>query len=129
MGKLKAKNKCNTHILRAVPRSEWNPETLSTVVEMWRSAAFFVVVHQEKVHIERISVSRFRRPGEADGGGGVGAEVISWEELQDIKRQIGRGERFAVEVYPHDADVVNVANIRHLWVLPVPIQGVGWGSH
>lgn len=42
---------------------------------------------------------------------------ITWDELQALKRQCGFGDRFAVEVYPADLDVVNVGNLRHLWVL------------
>lgn len=30
----------------------------------------------------------------------------------------GYGDRDAVEAYPKNSDVVNVANIRHLWILP-----------
>lgn len=43
---------------------------------------------------------------------------ISWDELMEIKRQCGYGDRFAVEVYPEDNHVINVANLRHLWILP-----------
>ena len=35
---------------------------------------------------------------------------------QEAKRR-GCGARDAVEVYPADADVVNVANMRHLWLV------------
>ena len=34
----------------------------------------------------------------------------------EAKRR-GCGARDAVEVYPADADVVNVANMRHLWLV------------
>ena len=46
-------------------------------------------------------------------------------ELQDIKRQAGLGDYMAVEIYPKDRDIVNVANMRHLWVLRDPLQ-FGW---
>lgn len=39
----------------------------------------------------------------------------------DIKRQLGYGDFDAVEVYPKDNDVVNVANIRHLFILNEPL--------
>ena len=44
-------------------------------------------------------------------------EGVSWDELQAIKRQCGYGDHDAVEVFPRDVDVVNVANMRHLWIL------------
>lgn len=43
---------------------------------------------------------------------------ISWDDLQWIKGAAGYRDREAVEVYPRDGDVVNVANMRHLWILP-----------
>ena len=51
-------------------------------------------------------------------------ENLSWDELMEIKRQAGYGDRYAVEVLPGDADIVNVANLRHIWIMPHPI--VGW---
>jgi hypothetical protein len=60
----------------------------------------------------------YRTNGNADGN-------ISWDDLQRIKREIGRGEMYAVEVYPRDADLVNVANMRHLWLFDEPLD-CGW---
>jgi hypothetical protein len=59
----------------------------------------------------RLSVNIAARSGER------WAEGITWEQLQQIKRQVGYGEFDAVEVYPDDDDVVNVSNMRHLWIL------------
>lgn len=50
-----------------------------------------------------------------DGGDG-----IPWDDLQVMKRLAGYGDDYAIEVYPADRDIVNDANIRHLWVLPYP---------
>ncbi len=43
---------------------------------------------------------------------------ISWDTLMKIKSAVGYGDRDAVEIYPKDDNVVNVANIRHLFILP-----------
>jgi hypothetical protein len=43
---------------------------------------------------------------------------ITWDQLQEIKRGVGLGDKLAVEVYPEDKNIVNVANMRHLFVLP-----------
>jgi hypothetical protein len=48
------------------------------------------------------------------------ADGITWDTLQLLKRECGHGERWAVEVYPPDTDIVNVANMRHLWLLRAP---------
>jgi hypothetical protein len=47
---------------------------------------------------------------------------ISWDELQEIKRQCGYADRMAVEIYPPDRDVLNIMNVRHLWLLPEPLD-------
>lgn len=47
---------------------------------------------------------------------------ITWDELMQIKREIGLGDRDAVEIFPADKDIVNVANMRHLWVTASPVM-------
>lgn len=59
------------------------------------------------------------------GDNGRWVENITWDELQELKRQCGFGDWYAIEVYPRDKDVVNVANMRHLWVLQESLN-VGW---
>jgi hypothetical protein len=95
----------------SVPMHEW-PSAPLKLKELWRSNRFLVQVFHEPEGIERVSVTVTSIQGNrfADG--------ISWDELQFIKHQIGRGNCCAVEIYPPDADVVNVANMRHLWLLP-----------
>ena len=69
-----------------------------------------------------MSVTRttFRGDGRTDDG-------ITWDELQGLKRSIGRGEQYALEVYPRDSDIVNIANMRHLWLFEEPMD-CGWSS-
>lgn len=50
---------------------------------------------------------------------------LVWDELQEIKRQLGYGNSQAVEIYPEDRNIVNVADMRHLWVLPARLN-LGW---
>ena len=45
-------------------------------------------------------------------------EVRGWSDLQRIKDEIAGPERGAVEVYPRAKDVIDQANMRHLFVLP-----------
>lgn len=54
-------------------------------------------------------------------------ENLTWEELQDVKREVGFGDWYGVEIYPRDVDVVNVTNLRHLWILAKPLS-LGWFS-
>jgi len=47
-----------------------------------------------------------------------GRAIRSWPELQVIKDHVGGAERVAVEVFPAKSELVDHANMYHLWVLP-----------
>jgi hypothetical protein len=47
--------------------------------------------------------------------------------LQTVKDELGYAERDAVEVFPAQGDLVNVANMRHIWVLPYRLPFI-WRS-
>lgn len=47
-----------------------------------------------------------------------GKDGLLWDDLQWVKDAVGLGDHEAIEIYPRGSDLVNVANIRHLWVLP-----------
>lgn len=81
-------------------------------IRVLRSKHFLVQVYAEAEGMTRLSVSR-TIPGHNGWG-----DKITWDELQQVKTEACYGERDAVEVYPPDFDVVNVANMRHLWVYP-----------
>ena len=101
--------------LREIPREQW-PSPNDACAHVWRSQSFLVQEYKPTVAgVIRLSVNRtsLRGDGRWDDG-------ISWDELQKIKQETGYGDRFAVEVYPADDDVVNVGNLRHLWLLPEP---------
>lgn len=91
------------------------------LIEVWRSRLFLVQVFAEANDILRASVNR----SVIDSITGRWKDGISWEDLQSIKREIGRGHLDAVEIFPADRDVVNVANMRHLWILPEKLP-FGW---
>lgn len=102
--------------LQEIPRGEW-PNPRSSQLRVWRSRGFLVQEFNAPAPaLVRLSVNRTSLAGERWD------ENITWDELQRIKAECGYADAEAVEVYPRDADVVNVANMRHLWVLldPVP---------
>lgn len=43
-------------------------------------------------------------------------ESITWDELQRIKNELIGEDRVAIEIYPPVRQLVNQANLRHLWV-------------
>lgn len=90
---------------------------------VWRSRNFLVQEFIESDAIRRLSVAR----SEIDVKTGRWKDGITWEELQEIKRQTGYGNHMAIEIFPADRNVVNVANMRHLWVLSTPLP-IGWNQ-
>lgn len=98
--------------LTKVAQHAWADDHQENLAEVWRSRGFLAQIFQEENNITRISVCRTAHNGES------WADQITWEELMRLKRECGRGNDDAVEVFPADRDIVNVANMRHLWVMP-----------
>jgi hypothetical protein len=100
------------------------PHTDPSPVLVFQSNKYLVQVFQEDSfeypHLKRLSICRVKL-----GKVGRWQDGLTWDELQEIKRQCGYGDWYGVEVYPRDCDVVNVANLRHLWVMPEPLH-IGW---
>lgn len=99
-----------------VPREQWPAARVTTQLRVLRSRDFLVQEFAaDAPAVVRLSVCRTSLDGDrwADG--------ITWDELQRLKRECGYGCADAIEVFPADADVVNVANMRHLWVMNEPI--------
>lgn len=49
----------------------------------------------------------------------IDSTEIKWSEKQEIKNKIFGKNYVAVEVFPADDDLVDEANMYHLWVLPL----------
>ena len=99
--------------LSDVPREQW-PDHRDSMIGVWRSRTFLVQAFQESDQIIRLSVCRT----DWDTTSNSWKENIGWDELQRIKGEAGYQDSCAVEVYPAAGDVVNLANMRHLWILP-----------
>ncbi|WP_051566706.1 hypothetical protein [Herminiimonas sp. CN] len=104
-------------VLARLPEHEWPAHQDQKLAEVWLSRHFLVQVFNEANDIVRLSVSRVS----VQAGTGQWADGITWDELQQVKRECGRANLDAVEIYPADGDVVNVANMRHLWVMPAAL--------
>jgi hypothetical protein len=88
----------------------------------WQSRDFLAVAYAEEA-ATRLTVNR----AQLDTRTSTWREGITWDELQRVKRECGFGDRWAVEVYPADGEVVDVAAMRHLWLLPEP-PAYAWRS-
>lgn len=42
---------------------------------------------------------------------------ITWDQLQKVKNVVFGDEVTAIEIYPAVSQLVNLKNVRHLWVL------------
>lgn len=83
------------------------------VISAWRSNRFLVTLYRPANGAQRITINRTM----VDTGTGHWVDGITWQEIQNIKSAIGFADHDAVEVYPADRDVVNVANMRHIWLV------------
>lgn len=105
--------------LQEIPRHEWpaRPDRDTTLVRVLRSRDFLVQIYTEDGPAEcRLSVLRTTLAGDRWQDG------ITWDELQRLKAEAGFADRDALEVYPAARDVVNVANIRHIWIMREPVS-------
>jgi hypothetical protein len=104
----------------AIPEKDWPPDRgPAQRIGVYRSRDFLIQVFSED-DMTRISVNRTEI-----NDSGQWCDDITWDELQFIKRHVGFSDKWAVEIYPGDSQIVNVANMRHLWILPEP-PSFGW---
>ena len=103
--------------LQEIPRDQWPANAPPSIIRVFRSRDYLVQEYREPnpLVISRLSICRTSISGNRWKDG------ITWDELQRIKNVVGYGDADAVEIYPADDDVVNVANMRHLWVLDARI--------
>lgn len=111
---LRRENKKCGPDFKKVPAWEWPNDCDPRVkrIAVYRNDSFLVQVVIEKEKFTRMTVNRTEI---TDDGNYVGD--ITWDELMEVKRKCGFAMAHAVELYPMDNNIVNVANMRHLWIL------------
>lgn len=124
-------NRLQTEHLTEIPPEDW-PSAMhgptpagQRRTNIWRSRDFLVQIFEEGEHI-RLSICRTQLDDH-----GRWKDGITWDQLQQIKNEVGYAFATAVEVYPPADQVVNVANMRHLWILPShpPYLWGKWRKH
>lgn len=103
--------------MRELPREDWPfmPGWESVPVRAWLSTDYLAVLYEQRADgNRRLTVNRTRRNGRTWRDG------ITWDELQRVKNECLGEDVWCVECYPAEADLVNVSNMRHLWVLDGP---------
>jgi hypothetical protein len=118
--------------LTAVPAERWPPQRTATPgtdrLGVFESKQYLVQVFSEpnvSVGSETFELFRITVCRVVLNKNGRFQDDIAWSELQAIKNEIGFGNHYAVEIYPRGVDLVDVANMRHLWVIDRPLP-IGW---
>lgn len=125
-GMMRAQAKEWPRAMVEIPESQWPAPRPGHVrpEQVWRSSGFLAQLFGEPwfngTPLHRLSVNRV-----TIGGDGRFDGEISWDELMRIKREVGYGDWYAIEVLPRDRDIVNVANMRHIWMMAEPLP-IGW---
>lgn len=102
--------------LEIVPENDLNvpysshPEDIKTI---FRSKKYTVILwKQNRIDgKQRFSISR----NEWNSKERRYVGDISWDEIMEIKRQIGLGDVECWEYYPKDNEIINEANMRHIF--------------
>ena len=103
--------------MREIPREQWPfmPSIETVPLRVWLSNDYLAVLYQQRIDgKKRLTVNSTRMNGRSWRDG------ITWDELQRIKNETLGADVWCVEVYPPESELVNVSNMRHLWVLQEP---------
>jgi len=104
-----------------IPKEQWPPRHSDHLEKVFKSSDFLVQQYLEPTGHIRLSVNKIKRKA------GGWEENITWDQLQLIKSRVGFENDWAVEIYPKSSSVVNVANMRHLFVL-TDKPAFAWGK-
>lgn len=91
------------------PDALCHPSRSPYLVRFWVNGTYSVQLHRPPA-FSLIELLMIRRHDEQP--------VHSWSDLQRIKNELIGNDRMAVEVYPREEDLVDSANMYHLWVFP-----------
>ncbi len=114
---MQQENRLQSATLKEMPIK---PATARDPVRCWRSREFLVALYLDDNGFERLSINRTEIQND-----GNWKEYITWDEIQRLKDEAGFGDRWAVECYPPQREVINVANMRHIFLLP-EAPAFGW---
>ena len=104
--------------MEEVPRSKWEHLNLgipeADAFRVFKSDRFLVQIRRHNYAVLLcVCKCKFKKFGQ----GIEYADGITWDELQEIKNQCGYENSWLCEYYPPKDKLINVANIRHLWVM------------
>lgn len=80
------------------------------IEKFWKNSLYTVQLFTKPSEWGDIKLLMVRRNDEGP--------IRSWSDMQRVKNELAGEDRIAVEVYPKEADLIDQANMYHLWVLP-----------
>ena len=88
------------------------------IEHIYRSKKYTVILWKQGIDPtllmgQKISISR----NEWDSKSRRYVGDIVFDEIMEIKREMGLGEEKCIEFYPKDSELVDLANMRHIWVI------------
>ena len=108
-------NRRYTEVFVEIPRNEIQKIEYCPK-KAWRNKRYLACLYEDYTNgYLRLCVQRttIKDDGSYEDG-------ISWDKIQEIKNLLGFGDWWGLEVYPSDKDLVNVSNIRHIWLFKEP---------
>lgn len=99
------------------PGEERKPgATLLGATELYINSRYQVAVRREETGAMHLSIHRLDKQ-----------PIHDWRDLQRIKNEIAGPEAEAIELYPAESRLVDIANETHLWVfVPGFVLPIGW---
>ena len=97
-----------------VYHGEWMPEMDRCWMDYERgySVCSRMINTKQWGNVEHVTISKFDKDGDIRTVGGS----IGWNEKMMIKNELFGEDRFAIEVYPKQDRLVDMADVYHLWV-------------
>ncbi len=107
-----------------IPKDKWQKLDSKPPIKVFYNKKFLVQIIDDngniRITVNRTEIQHYKKDTTAQWKDG-----ISWDDLQEIKNSLGFERTWMVEIYPPEDRVVNVANMRHLWLLDEPPK-YGW---
>lgn len=101
-----------------IPKDQWSKinrgKPDNDILQVFKSERFLVQVRQHN-NIVRLAINKVKWSN--IDGKIIWQDGITWDELQEIKNQCGFKDSWLCEYYPPQTKLVNIANVRHLWVM------------
>ena len=99
-----------------VYQGQWMPEMDRAWEDYERgySVCSRMIYTKQFGNVEHVTISRHHKGDEIISVGG--SNPIGWNEKMTIKNELFGENRFAIEVYPKQDKLVDVADVYHLWV-------------